>query len=104
MDPGIDGTETYRRILEINPVQKAVIVSGFSETDRVRKAQKMGAGTLVSKSRTFLKTLVSLLERNWTVNRSRLLLFHFEKLLHIALQPSTLPFTHGSPDVQDAYG
>jgi DNA-binding NtrC family response regulator len=32
MDPGIDGMETYRRILEINPVQKAVIVSGFSES------------------------------------------------------------------------
>jgi len=49
MDPGIDGTETYRRILEINTVQKAVIVSGFSETDRVRKAQEMGAGAFVQK-------------------------------------------------------
>jgi two-component system cell cycle sensor histidine kinase/response regulator CckA len=49
MDPGIDGTETYRRILEINPVQKAVIVSGFSETDRVRNAQEMGAGAFVQK-------------------------------------------------------
>ena len=49
MDPGIDGMETYRRILEINPGQKAVIVSGFSETDRVRDAQKMGAGTFVRK-------------------------------------------------------
>jgi len=49
MDPGIDGMETYRRILEINPVQKAVIVSGFSETDRVRNAQEMGAGAFVQK-------------------------------------------------------
>jgi two-component system cell cycle sensor histidine kinase/response regulator CckA len=49
MDPGIDGMETYRRILEINPGQKAVIVSGFSETDRVRNAQKMGAGAFVRK-------------------------------------------------------
>ncbi len=47
--PGIDGMETYRRIIEINPVQKAVIVSGYSETDRVRKAQEMGAGSFVRK-------------------------------------------------------
>jgi CheY-like chemotaxis protein len=49
MDPGIDGLETYRRILEIHPQQKAVIASGFSETDRVRKAQALGAGTYVRK-------------------------------------------------------
>jgi CheY-like chemotaxis protein len=49
MDPGIDGMETYRRIREINPGQKAVIVSGFSESDRVRKAQEMGAGAFVRK-------------------------------------------------------
>lgn len=49
MDPGIDGLETYRRILEIRPKQKAVIVSGFSETDRVKEAQKLGADTYVKK-------------------------------------------------------
>ena len=49
MDPGIDGLETYRRILEIHPRQKAIIVSGFSETDRVRKAQELGAGAYVRK-------------------------------------------------------
>ncbi|PKN76328.1 MAG: hypothetical protein CVU52_05225 [Deltaproteobacteria bacterium HGW-Deltaproteobacteria-10] len=49
MDPGIDGLETYRRIIEISPGQKAIIVSGFSETDRVRKAQEMGAGNFVRK-------------------------------------------------------
>lgn len=49
MDPGIDGMETYRQISEIYPGQKAVIVSGFSETDRVSQAQKMGAGSFVRK-------------------------------------------------------
>jgi CheY-like chemotaxis protein len=49
MDPGIDGLETYKRVLEINPQQKAIIVSGFSETDRVREAQKLGAGAYVKK-------------------------------------------------------
>ncbi len=49
MSPGIDGLETYQRILEVNPMQKAILVSGFSETDRVREAQKLGAGTYVKK-------------------------------------------------------
>ena len=49
MTPGINGLETYKRILEINPKQKAIIVSGFSETDQVREAQKLGAGVYVKK-------------------------------------------------------
>ena len=49
MEPGIDGYETYKRILEIHPGQKAVIASGFSETERVKAAQKLGAGTYVKK-------------------------------------------------------
>ena len=48
-DPGIDGLETYHRILEKQPRQKAIIVSGFSETDRVRQAQALGAGAYVRK-------------------------------------------------------
>ena len=49
MAPGIDGLEAYRRILEINPQQKTILVSGFSETDRVWMAQRLGAGTYVKK-------------------------------------------------------
>ncbi len=49
MEPGIDGLETYRQIIDINPHQKAIIVSGFSETDRVKEAQKLGAGAYVKK-------------------------------------------------------
>jgi len=49
MDPGIDGLETYRRILEIHPGQRVVIVSGFSETGRVRQALEIGAGEFVRK-------------------------------------------------------
>ena len=49
MPPGIDGLETYQRVLEINPKQKAILISGFSETDRVREAQKLGAGAYVKK-------------------------------------------------------
>jgi len=49
MEPGMDGLETYRRILAINPKQKAIVVSGFSETDRVKKALEIGAGSFVRK-------------------------------------------------------
>lgn len=49
MEPGIDGLETYRRIIEINPYQKAILVSGFSETDQAREAQRLGAGAYVKK-------------------------------------------------------
>jgi PAS domain S-box-containing protein len=49
MDPGMDGLDTYRKILEIRPLQKAIIVSGFSETERVTKTQELGAGAYVKK-------------------------------------------------------
>jgi PAS domain S-box-containing protein len=49
MDPGIDGYDTYRKIIETNPGQKAIIASGFSETKRVKAAQKLGAGAYVKK-------------------------------------------------------
>jgi len=55
MDPGLDGLETYKRILTLHPNQKAVIASGFSETDRVKEAQKLGAGQYIKKPYTLEK-------------------------------------------------
>ena len=52
MSPGIDGLETYKRIVSRHPDQKAIIVSGYSETDRVKKAQRLGAGAYVKKPYT----------------------------------------------------
>jgi PAS domain S-box-containing protein len=49
MDPGMDGLDTYAKILQIRPRQKAIIVSGFSETERVNMAQELGAGSYVRK-------------------------------------------------------
>jgi signal transduction histidine kinase/ActR/RegA family two-component response regulator len=49
MEPGMDGLETYQRILELCPGQKALIVSGFSETKRVKEAQRIGAGGFIKK-------------------------------------------------------
>jgi two-component system cell cycle sensor histidine kinase/response regulator CckA len=49
MDPGMDGLDTYRSVLAIHPKQKAIIVSGFSESDRVKSAKNLGAGAYVRK-------------------------------------------------------
>jgi DNA-binding NtrC family response regulator len=55
MDPGIDGLDTYKEILEVNPRQKVIIASGFSETDRVKEAQRLGAGAYLKKPYTLEK-------------------------------------------------
>jgi PAS domain S-box-containing protein len=52
MEPGMDGLETYRKILALNPGQKAIIASGFSETGLVREVQRLGAGVYVKKPYT----------------------------------------------------
>ncbi len=55
MPPGIDGLETFQKIISKYPQQKAIIASGFSETERVRKAQRLGAGRYVKKPYTIEK-------------------------------------------------
>ena len=52
MDPGINGRQTYEHISKIRPGQKAIIASGFSENEEVRKAQKLGAGGFIRKPYT----------------------------------------------------
>ena len=49
MEPGIDGLQTYMKILAIHPKQKAIIVSGFAETDKVKIVQQLGAGAFIKK-------------------------------------------------------
>jgi len=49
MPPGIDGLETYQQIIALKPDQKTVIASGYTETDRVKKMQKLGAGAYIKK-------------------------------------------------------
>ncbi len=49
MPDGIDGTETYRRILETNADQRAIIMSGFAESERVQIALELGASMFLKK-------------------------------------------------------
>lgn len=54
MEPGLDGLDTYKRVLEIHPLQKVVIASGYSRTDRVKELQQLGAGRYVKKPYTLM--------------------------------------------------
>jgi two-component system, cell cycle sensor histidine kinase and response regulator CckA len=55
MDPGLNGRETYERIVKLHPGQKAIIISGFAETDEVLEAQRLGAGQFLKKPVTLGK-------------------------------------------------
>ncbi|MBN2122712.1 MAG: response regulator [Deltaproteobacteria bacterium] len=55
MEPGIDGLDAYRRIASLHPGQRAIIASGFAETERVKEAQKLGAGQYLKKPYTLEK-------------------------------------------------
>jgi len=54
MEEDFDGLDTYRAIIEMHPGQKAVIASGFSETERVKEVQRLGAGSFVKKPYTLV--------------------------------------------------
>jgi two-component system, cell cycle sensor histidine kinase and response regulator CckA len=49
MEPVMDGLDAYRRIRQMHPDQKAVIVSGFSQSYRVKEAMMLGANDYVQK-------------------------------------------------------
>jgi len=59
MDPGADGLDTYKEIIKRHPGQKAIIASGFAETERVKKAQRLGAGKYLKKPYTLEKIAVA---------------------------------------------
>ncbi|MGB3209180.1 MAG: cache domain-containing protein [Desulforhopalus sp.] len=52
MEPGIDGLETFKQARLLSPDQKAIIASGYTETDRVKAAVALGVGQYVKKPYT----------------------------------------------------
>ncbi len=52
MDPGINGLETFKRIHEFRPDQKAIIASGYSEVEQVAECLRLGAGQYIKKPYT----------------------------------------------------
>ncbi len=55
MDPGMNGRQTYENIISIHPEQRAVIASGFSETEDVKRTQELGAGIFIRKPYTLAR-------------------------------------------------
>ncbi len=49
MAPGMDGLDTYRHLTQIRPAIKAMIASGFAETERVKEALRAGVGAYIKK-------------------------------------------------------
>ncbi len=49
MEPGINGRKTFEQAISIQPDLKAIVVSGFSESDEVRMALELGAKQLIRK-------------------------------------------------------
>jgi PAS domain S-box-containing protein len=52
MEEDFDGLDTYREIVRTHPGQRAVIASGYSKTERVKEAQRLGAGPFLRKPYT----------------------------------------------------
>jgi two-component system cell cycle sensor histidine kinase/response regulator CckA len=52
MDNGFDGLDTYIRVKKIQKDQKAIVISGYSSTDRVDMLLKLGAGCYLKKPYT----------------------------------------------------
>lgn len=65
MTPGIDGLETLQKALVINPNQRAIIVSGYAETDRVQMAMELGAKKYVKKPYTIRMLAVAVKKTLW---------------------------------------
>lgn len=64
MEPGINGRECFEQILQIQPDIKAIIVSGYSESEEVKRALNQGVSQYIRKpytlqhlSKTIEKTL-----------------------------------------------
>jgi two-component system, cell cycle sensor histidine kinase and response regulator CckA len=62
MPKGMNGCETYKEIIKIHPNQKAIIASGFAETEDVKAAQKLGAGKYIKKPYTMEKIGIAVKE------------------------------------------
>lgn len=69
MEPGMNGLETYKKICEKYPHQKAVIASGYSKSDKVQEAMRLGASTFIAKPYT-LEQLGQSLAKAWRRNQS----------------------------------
>jgi len=52
LENGMNGRETYEEMLKINPQQKAIVISGFSENKELAKIQELGVSHFIRKPYT----------------------------------------------------
>ncbi len=52
MEPGINGRQTYEQIIATRPGQKAIVVSGYSESEDIKQLVKLGVLGLLKKPYT----------------------------------------------------
>ena len=55
MGDGLNGRETLERILQINPHQKAIIISGYAKSDEITKVKDLGISDFIEKPVTISK-------------------------------------------------
>jgi two-component system, cell cycle sensor histidine kinase and response regulator CckA len=55
MGDGLNGRETYERILQVRPGQKAIIISGYSRHEETEKAKALGISHFLEKPVTLSK-------------------------------------------------
>ncbi len=49
MGEGLTGRETFERILNINPMQKAIVISGYADNKEIRKIKQLGVSYILEK-------------------------------------------------------
>ena len=49
MEPGMNGRQTYEEILKLNPNQKTIVTSGFSESTDIKATLELGANGFIKK-------------------------------------------------------
>lgn len=55
MGDGLNGRETYEKILKIHPQQKAIIISGYAKSEEILKAKNLGVSDFIEKPVTISK-------------------------------------------------
>ncbi len=55
MENDFDGLDTYKEMVKYKPGQKAIIASGYAQTDRVREAESIGVSKYIRKPYTMQK-------------------------------------------------
>jgi CheY-like chemotaxis protein len=55
MGTGLNGRETFEKILKIRPQQKAIVISGYAKSEEILKAKSLGVSDFIEKPVTISK-------------------------------------------------